>query len=76
MGIVILVINAVIGFVIVDAVLSWVQAPNQVPRRYTHMITSVLYAPIQAILPPQKLGGLDISPLVIIVALQWIRGML
>ena len=76
MGIVVMIIQGIIGLVIIDAVLSWVQAPNQAPRKYTQQITSVLYAPIHAVIKPQMTGGLDIAPLIVIIGLQFIRGLL
>ena len=76
MGIVVMIIQGIIGLVIIDAVLSWLQTPNQVPRKYTQQITAVLYAPIHVVIKPQMTGGLDIAPLIVIIALQFIRGLL
>lgn len=70
------VFDAVSGIIILDAVLSWVQREHQFPRVALMQLTEPLYAPIRAILPPSKLGGLDISPLVILFALRAIKGAL
>jgi YggT family protein len=72
MFIVKLLINAVVWLIVIDAVLSWIQQPNKMPRKFTHSITSKLYAPIHTVLSPQKTGGLDLSPIILILLLQWI----
>ena len=60
-----------VSFVIIaDAVLSWVQRPEQTPRRYTMMLTDPIYQPLRKILNPQKTGGLDLSPLILLVGLR------
>jgi YggT family protein len=56
--------------VIAEAILSWVQPMTQSPRRELSRITNPLYAPIRSLIPPHKLGGLDISPLVLLVLIQ------
>jgi YggT family protein len=58
--------------IIADAVLSWVQSTNQSPRRELMRVTNPIYAPFRAILPPARLGGLDISPLIVLFLLQFI----
>ena len=68
-----LILDALVWLIIVDAVLSWVQQPSQMPRKFTHSITSILYAPVHMVLSPQKTGGIDISPIVLIVAIQWLN---
>lgn len=62
--------------VIIDAVLSWMMPPDQPPRSVTARLLAPLYAPIHAILDPQKTGGLDLSPLILIVVLHVVRSML
>lgn len=55
---------------VIDALLSWVMPnPAQFPRRLTHAITEPMYAPIHAIIPPQRIG-IDFSPIVIILLLN------
>ena len=67
---VLLFLQVVIWVVIVDAVLSWVQGPQEMPRRLMRQLTEPLYAPIHAIVDPQKTGGLDLSPIILIIGLQ------
>jgi YggT family protein len=56
--------------VIAEAILSWVQPMSQSPRRELSRITNPIYAPIRALIPPGRLGGLDISPLILLLLIQ------
>ena len=67
-----LLLDGLVLLIIVDAVLSWIQQPSQMPRKFTHSIASILYAPVHMVLSPQKTGGIDISPIVLIIAIQWL----
>lgn len=62
--------------IIGDAVLSWVQKPHQMPRKLTMKLTDPLYYPIRKILDPQKMGGIDLSPIVLIFGIQALRSFL
>jgi len=62
--------------IVVDAVLSWVQRPNQMPRALLLRVTDPLYKPFRAILNPQKTGGIDLSPLAVLLLIQGARSML
>ena len=70
------ILKGLLYLIIIDAVLSWIQPPSQLPRRATHQVTQMLYAPIHAVIKPQMTGGLDLSPLVWIFGIQFILGML
>ena len=75
------IIDAIISLlyiiVIADVVLSWVMPDkSEFPRNITTQITDPLYAPIRAVIDPQKLGGLDISPIIVFMILGAMRGML
>jgi YggT family protein len=63
--------------VFIDVILSWVM-PNedQFPRSLTRQITDPLYAPIRAIIRPEKTGGLDFSPLAILLLIHLMQNML
>lgn len=77
MGFLAFVCEAVAMIVFVDALSSWfVKNPNGFPRNITGPITAPLYAPIRAILKPESMGGIDISPLVVILGLQALAGAL
>jgi YggT family protein len=74
-GIITLVLRGLIWLVIIDALLSWVvRNPMQFPRNYTRMIVEPLCAPVQKLLSPQVTGGIDFSPLVVIIVLQFAVG--
>ena len=72
MGIIVMILQAIIYLVIGDAILSWAQSPEQMPRKITSQITGILYAPIHAIIKPSMTGGLDLSPIVVIFGLQFL----
>jgi YggT family protein len=61
--------------VVVAVVLSWIQLdPRSPPVTITRALTEPLLAPIRRVLPP--MGGLDVSPMVLLIALQIVKGLL
>ncbi len=60
-------VSAVMGLVIVHAVMSWVQARSPIANVIDRLAEPIL-RPVRRVLPP--LGGVDLSPLVLIVLLQ------
>jgi YggT family protein len=61
--------------VLVAVILSWVQLDRRNPLvTMTHSLTEPLLAPIRKVLPP--MGGLDLSPMVLLIALQILKGLL
>jgi YggT family protein len=63
--------------IVVDAILSWVMRDTtKFPRNVTTQITDPLYAPIRAILRPERMGGLDVSPLVLLALIKLMQTML
>ena len=71
MAIMLAVLEGLTWLIIIDAVLSWVVPDRgQFPRNITSQITDPLYAPIRSILNPEKTGGLDLSPLIMLILLQ------
>jgi YggT family protein len=61
--------------VLVAVVLSWVQLDRRNPLvTITHALTEPALAPIRKILP--VMGGLDLSPMVLLIALQILKGLL
>lgn len=73
MSIVITALSYFIYFIIADAVLSWVQGPEKFPRKLTSSVMDPIYKPIRAVLDPQKTGGFDLSPIILIVGIQLIQ---
>ncbi|MEM1024273.1 MAG: YggT family protein [Myxococcota bacterium] len=63
-------VNAVSLLVLVDVIASWVVSPEQFPRSLTSTLTEPLYRPFRMILPPEKMGGLDLSPMAVILCLR------
>ena len=60
--------------VIVAVIISWLRLPPYHPvARYTRLLTEPALAPIRKLLPP--VGGLDFSPMILIIVLRVIRGM-
>ncbi len=61
--------------VVVAVVLSWIQLDRRNPLvTITHVLTEPALAPIRRVLPP--MGGLDLSPMVLLIALQLLKGLL
>jgi YggT family protein len=79
-GFIVLVIDLYIWVVIAGAILSWLIAFNVVntQNRFVYMVADMLYRltepalrPIRRVLP--NLGGIDISPVILILFLLFIR---
>ena len=71
MEFVIFALQALSFVVLADAILSWVvQDPESFPRSLTAAISEPLCRPVRRILDPARMGGLDISPLLVIVGLN------
>jgi YggT family protein len=79
-GFIVLVIDLYIWVVIAGAILSWLIAFNVVntQNRFVYSVADMLYRitepalrPIRSILP--NLGGIDISPVILILILLFIR---
>lgn len=62
--------------VIADAFLSFVRREDEFPRNITREITRPLYAPFHALLHPSKTGGIDLSPIAVILLIGLVQSML
>ncbi|HKP64657.1 MAG TPA: YggT family protein [Polyangiales bacterium] len=63
--------------VIADALLSWfVPNKDSFPRSITSQIADPLCAPFRALVGPDRLGGLDLSPIAVILTLQVMHNMI
>ena len=63
--------------IILRAVISWVSTdPNNPLIRLLHTVTEPLLGPLRRLIPPSKLGGLDVSPILAIVLIQILRYLL
>ena len=82
-GFIVLVIDLYIWVVIASAILSWLVAFNVVNTRnrfvylvgdFTHRLTEPALRPIRSLIP--NLGGMDISPVILILGLYFVQRLL
>ncbi len=60
--------------IIATVVLSWTQLPPSHPVvQFVDMLTAPVLAPIRRVIP--TVGGLDLSPMVLLIGLQLLRGL-
>jgi uncharacterized protein YggT (Ycf19 family) len=69
-------LDALWWLIVIDSLLSWVMPPDRFPRSLTTQITDPLYAPIRAVLRPERTGGLDLSPLLLLFLIIVAQSML
>jgi YggT family protein len=61
--------------VLVAVILSWVRLDRRNPLvTITYGLTEPVLAPIRSVLPP--MGGMDFSPMVLLLVLQLLKGLL
>lgn len=61
--------------VFVAVVMSWMQLPPSNPiAQLVHALTEPVLGPLRRALP--SMGGLDFSPMVLLIGLQMLRGLL
>jgi YggT family protein len=68
-----LLMNGVSVLIIVDVIASWLVGPGDFPRSLTGQLTEPLYRPFRRLLPPESMGGLDLSPMAVIILLSVAR---
>ena len=60
--------------IIAAALISWVSPDPRNPIvQFLHRITEPVLAPVRRMLPPWKTGGLDLSPIIVLLAIQFIE---
>jgi YggT family protein len=60
--------------IIAAALISWVSPDPRNPIvQFLHRVTEPVLRPVRNLLPPWKTGGLDLSPLIVIIAIQFIE---
>ncbi|MHB1285336.1 MAG: YggT family protein [Leptospirales bacterium] len=60
--------------IIIRALISWVSPDPENPlMRVLHGITEPVLAPLRRLVPPEKLAGMDVSPLIAIFLIQVIQ---
>lgn len=63
--------------IILRAVVSWVNPNPQNPlMQLLYAVTEPVLGPLRKILPPARLGGLDVSPILAIILIQALRYLL
>ncbi|TET68842.1 MAG: YggT family protein [Candidatus Aminicenantes bacterium] len=63
--------------VIIRAILSWVQIPSLYSVSVIlYYLTEPVLKPVRKFIPPYKLGGIDISPMIIILLILFIDSFL
>lgn len=59
--------------IIAAALMSWVNPdPRNAIVMFLRRVTEPVLAPVRRLLPPWKTGGLDLSPLLVIIAIQFV----
>jgi YggT family protein len=63
--------------IIIRAVLSWVHVPSLYPVTLVlYRLTEPVLRPVRRFVPPHKLGGIDISPVIVALAIVFIDSFL
>lgn len=63
--------------IIIRAILSWVQIPSLYSVSVVlYYLTEPVLKPVRKFIPPYKLGGIDISPMIIILLILFIDSFL
>ncbi len=63
--------------VIIRVILSWVNVPSLYPVHVVlYHLTEPVMRPLRRVAPPSKLGGIDISPILIILIILFIDSFL
>lgn len=59
--------------IIAAALISWVQPnPYNPIVQFLRRVTEPVLRPVRRLVPPEKLGGLDISPLIVLVVIEYV----
>jgi len=60
--------------IIASALISWVSPDPRNPiAMFLRQATEPVLAPVRRLLPPWKTGGLDLSPLIVLLAIQFVQ---
>lgn len=60
--------------IIAAALISWVSPDPRNPIvLFLRQVTEPVLAPVRRMLPPWKTGGLDLSPIIVLLAIQFIE---
>jgi YggT family protein len=60
--------------IIAAALITWVSPDPRNPIvAFLRQVTEPVFAPVRRLLPPWKTGGLDLSPLIVLIAIQFVE---
>lgn len=63
--------------IIAAALITWVSPDPRNPIvRFLHRATEPVLEPVRRLLPPWKTGGLDLSPLIVLIVIQFVQWVL
>jgi YggT family protein len=66
-------LQAIWWLVIIAALVSWVSPDPRNPIvRFLYVTTEPLFRPFRRLLPPSRTGGLDLSPLLVILIIYFV----
>ncbi|OGD35987.1 MAG: hypothetical protein A2V45_07925 [Candidatus Aminicenantes bacterium RBG_19FT_COMBO_58_17] len=72
-----IVLTIYLWIIILRAVFSWVYVPSLYQAgRVLHRLTEPVLRPVRRLLPPAKLGGLDISPIIVALLIVFLDSLL
>jgi YggT family protein len=68
------ILSVIQWLVIIAAVISWVNPDPRNPIvQFLYRTTEPILRPFRRILPPKKTGGIDVSPILVILAIIFIK---
>ena len=72
-----IVLTIYLWIIILRAVFSWVYVPSLYQAgRVLYRLTEPVLRPVRRLLPPAKLGGLDISPIIVALLIVFLDSLL
>ncbi len=77
MALVIQLLDIYSWIIIASALISWFPISQDHPLvRLLHTVTEPVFAPIRQVVSPDKTGGIDLSPILVLFAIQLIQSTL
>jgi len=66
-------LNLYCWVIIAAALITWVSPDPRNPIvKFLRLVTEPVLAPVRRLLPPWKTGGLDLSPMIVLIAIQFV----
>jgi len=76
-GIIHVVLNIYIYIIIIRAILTWVRVPSLYPVAvFLYKLTEPVMRPFRRLVPPNKVGGIDITPIIVILVILFVDSFL